>query len=272
MKHNKKRNTAFLYETLLREGTKAAIEKNVEKTKLIKNFILEHFNKNTEMYKELELFNSLKENSVEEEYAKDYLEEAKRRYDKIDKTKLFNEQTNIINKINKALGFQVYNNFLTNYKDLATIEQIFNGNLPIKEKILLEQNVINKIKIVKEEKVGQKQIEHVDNILFTTFSKKFNEKYSSLLTEQKELLTRYVSSFSDGDVELKIYLNEEIGRLKNKVTSAIQSQEINSDNSMVEKTKKVSEFLEQFKTTKELSQDMLQKVLKIQQFVHEVEK
>ena len=70
MKHNKKRNTAFLYETLLREGTKAAIEKDIQKTKLIKNFILEHFNKNTEMYKELDLFNSLKENSIEEEYAK----------------------------------------------------------------------------------------------------------------------------------------------------------------------------------------------------------
>ena len=272
MKHNKKRNTAFLYEILLREGTKAAIEKNVEKTKLIKNFILEHFNKNTEMYKELELFNSLKENSVEEQYAKDYLEEAKRRYDKIDKTKLFNEQTSIINKINKSLGFQVYSNFLPNYKDLATIEQIFSGNLPIKEKILLEQNIINKIKFVKEEKTGQKQIEHVDNTLFTTFSKKFNEKYSSLLSEQKDLLTRYVSSFSDGDLELKIYLNEEVGRLKEKVKTALQSQEVSSDASMTDKTKKVSEFLEQFKTTKELSQDMLQKVLKIQQFVHEVEK
>jgi len=27
MKHNKKRNTAFLYEILLREGTKASLEK-----------------------------------------------------------------------------------------------------------------------------------------------------------------------------------------------------------------------------------------------------
>jgi hypothetical protein len=270
MKHNKKRNTAFLYETLLREGTKAAIEKDLEKAKLIKNFILEHFNKSTEMYKELDLFNCLKENSVEEQYAKEFLEEAKRRYDKIDKIKLFNEQTKIINKINKFLGFEVYNNFLPNYKDLATIEQIFNGNLPIKEKILLEQSIVNKIKIVKEDKIQNKQIEHADNILFTTFSKKFNEKYSSLLSEQKELLTRYVSSFSDGDLDLKIYLNEEIGRLKNKINDAFSAQDISSDKNMIEKTKKVSQFLEDFKTTKELSQDMLQKVLKIQQFVHEV--
>ena len=36
MRHNKKRNTAFLYEVLLREGTKAAIEKNIDKVKIIK--------------------------------------------------------------------------------------------------------------------------------------------------------------------------------------------------------------------------------------------
>ena len=34
MKHNKKRNTAFLYEALLREGTRGALEQDVEKIKL----------------------------------------------------------------------------------------------------------------------------------------------------------------------------------------------------------------------------------------------
>ena len=33
MKHNKKRNTAFLYEALVQELTKSVVEKNVEKNK-----------------------------------------------------------------------------------------------------------------------------------------------------------------------------------------------------------------------------------------------
>ena len=34
MKHNKKRNTAFIYETLTRELTKAIVDKNITEKKL----------------------------------------------------------------------------------------------------------------------------------------------------------------------------------------------------------------------------------------------
>ena len=40
VKHNKKRNTAFLFEALVKELTKTVIEKNKKKTSLIKSIIV----------------------------------------------------------------------------------------------------------------------------------------------------------------------------------------------------------------------------------------
>jgi hypothetical protein len=269
MKHNKKRNTAFLYEVLLREATRGALEKDVEKIKTIKTIILEHFNPKSELYKELTLYRSLEENSVEEHLAEKFVKEIESRYEKIDKRTIFNEQTNLINKINKTLGAKIYDSFVPNYKDLATIYQIFNNSTPPKEKILLEQTLINKIKIIKEEK-QKNSLQPMDNLIYKTFTNKFNEKYKGLLSEQKEFLTNYVNSFQNNGLEFKIFLNEELERLKENVIKALDKEEIRSDENMVDSTKKTLQFLNSFKDVKDLSQDMLQKILKIQQFVHEV--
>ena len=268
MKHNKKRNTAFLYEALVREGTRGAIEQDVEKIKVIRDIICEHFHSSTELHKELSLYRSLQENTVEETIAEKFLKEVEARYEKLDKRKLFNEQTALINKINKLVGQSVYNTFVPNYKDLATISQIFNDSTPVKDKILLEEKIVNKIKIIKEDKSDT--LQPIDNLVFKTFANKFNEKYKTLLSEQKQLLTKFASSFENNGVEFKIFLNEEIERLKGEVAAALNKEEIKADANMTAATKKTLDYLNTFREVKDLSQDMLQKVLKIQQFVHEV--
>jgi len=47
MKYNKKRNTAFLYEALVRELTKASVENDAERADIITAVIKEHFKKGT---------------------------------------------------------------------------------------------------------------------------------------------------------------------------------------------------------------------------------
>ena len=162
----------------------------------------------------------------------------------------------------------VYNSFIPNYKDIASIAQLFNDTTPIKEKILLEESIINKVKILKEKK--NDSLQPIDNLVFKTFSKRFNEKYTTLLSEQKQLLSKFVGSFENNGLELKIFLNEEIQRLKEEVKKSLEKEEIKADPNMVAATRKTLDYLNTFKEVKDLSQDMLQKVLKIQQFVHEV--
>ncbi len=267
MKHNKKRNTAFLYEILVREGTKATLTKDFKRLETVKQILVDFFNQNGVLSEELKLYNSLRIPEVDSTLAEKYLLEVKNRYTRLNKRFLFNEQTKLINTINKKLGMEIYNNFIPYYKDLATISQIFNLSTPIKEKILLEQEVLGKFKLINEEK----QLQPIDNIVYNSFVKKFNEKYSNLLSEQKELLTKYINSFADEGLELKIYLNEEISNLNEKINSVIEKENIKNDHYLLDKTKKLFSILSEFKQNKNMSQEMLESLLKIQQFVHEVE-
>jgi hypothetical protein len=268
MKHNKKRNTAFLFEALTREATKATLSKDFARLKEIKQIMVEHFNTATEMGKEMTLYKALSTNTVEKELAEKYLKEVKSRHDRLDKRVIFNEQTAMINKVNKKLGPSVYNNFVPNYKHLATIAQIFNDQTSIKEKVLLEGSIVEEISILDEKQT--KELKPVDSLVLKTFTNKFNEKYSGLLSEQKELLNRFVGSFADDGVDLMVYINEELGRLKEGVQKAMNSEEIKSNKDLQQKTVEVQSILNNFKETKEITQDMLQKIMKIQQFVYEV--
>ena len=60
-------------------------------------------------------------------------------------------------------------------------------------------------------------MEPLDNLTYHSFISKFNNKYGVLLQEQKDLLNQYIISFADDGFELRVYLNEEIGRLKKKL-------------------------------------------------------
>ena len=109
------------------------------------------------------------------------------------------------------------------------------------------------------------------NLVYKTFIKKFNETYGgSLLEEQKSLLKNYITSFNDNGIQLKIFLNEELGRLKETIKRSIKLKEITSDSDMLEKTNKILEVLEDFKS-KPFDKNMLTQILKIQNLTKEME-
>jgi hypothetical protein len=91
----------------------------------------------------------------------------------------------------------------------------------------------------------------------------------SLLEEQKELLSKYIASFSDNGVDLKVFMNEEIGRLKSVVSFAKNSEHIRTDEDMQKKTERVHEVLENFKN-EEMNEDMIKRTLKIQDLAREI--
>jgi len=270
MKHNKKRNTAFLYETLVQELTKSIVNKEDDKKKKIISILKENFSVNTILNKELSLYKTIKEvNNVKKQVAEKIILETKIEYDSLSKEKIFKYQSKVINRINKELGVNVFSNFVKDYKDLATISQVFNGALPIKERVLLEEELIQKMC---ENKSQEKEMMPLDKLTFKTFINKFNEKYSdSLLKEQKELLTNYLISFSDNELSLKIFLNEELERVKKILKECLEIKEIKEDEKMYNKTSTIMEKLELFKK-KKVDQKMLSELLKIQSFVYEAKK
>ena len=267
-KHNKKRNTAFIFEALSHEMTKAIVSKDDEKKTKVVSIVRSHFKKGTELRKELDIFQSLKESSEDDQQmALRIVQEARTQHANIDKDKLFAEQTSLINSINKELSKAVFSNFVGNYKHLATISQMFGDDASVKDKVLLEEAIVTAI-TKQDEPVGMKS---VDAVVYRTFVEKFNEEYSNTLpAEQKELLKKYISSISDNGLELKVYLNEEVGRLKNKVKESLDNEEIKSDEEMTESTKKVATLLEEM-ANKPIDEELLRQVMNVQNFVTEVE-
>jgi len=92
------------------------------------------------------------------------------------------------------------------------------------------------------------------------YVKKFNEKYAKdLLEEQKNLLTKYITSFND--VEFRFFLNEEIGRIKTELLS------------LIKKKPELDAILEKFDNLKlnKFSDADLQMILKAQQLIKELQ-
>ena len=267
-KHNKKRNSAFLYEALIQELTKAVFEKNVKKQQEVLSMVKESFSKNTLMYKELKLYESLtKTKNVDELTAEKIVNETKKQHSSINQKELIKEQNNLSRKISKQLSSSVFSNFVPNYKDLASVFQIFNSSVSVKSKILLENEVV---KSLSSKKIEENKMVPIDNIVFKSFTKRFNEEYGDkLIKEQKELLNRYITSFGSSELDLNIYLNEEIGRLKKELKNSFNSEEFANDTQMLENAKKVLNTLDSYQEQKP-NKKMIEEIVKIQGLVQEL--
>jgi len=267
IKHNKKRNTAFVYEALIVEATVAILKKDTNRQTKALNIIKRHFKSGSALKKDLECYRSLYENqNLSIDTSRRIINEARLQRRLVGEKGLFTQQTQIIHDINKELSPAVFNNFIPNYKSLATIAQLFSHKTSPKEQVILENIIINKM--VSTDKNNPD--EPIDNVVYTTFVSKFNKKYDSdLLEEQKELLMYYVSSFTDNALALKVFLNEEIRRLKSELTKGLLVSEIQQDSVMRAKTTKIIERLQEF-SKRQLSDDVLLTVLKTQSLVKEI--
>ena len=268
MKHNKKRNTAFIYECLIREATVAIIKSDTKRQQKVVSVIKKHFSPSSLLSQHLLCYKSLYEGcQMPQHVTEKVLKESKLASRLIDPNGLFQDQTELIHDINSDLGPQTFNNFVPNYKTLATIDQIFNIKTSPKKRVMLEGQLIS---LISERERTDEDSPQIDNIALSTFVHKFNEKYSeTLLEEQKALLNLYIASFTDNALQLKVFLNEEIHRLKQEMKNSTNTKLISEDSEMKVKASQVVEKLENFKNS-DINDSMLFTVLKAQQIVKEI--
>ena len=267
-KHNKKRNTAIIYELLVREVVKQSIAENKEKRNVAISILKEFFRKGTELRKELNLYKTLLETSqLPEKLAEKLLTETLRQHSAIDQKKLFKEQSAAISKINKMISKDVFSNFVPNYKDLATIAQMFSSNLAPKSKVLLENRILHTLTSNGRK---TKNSARVPNLVMKSFVGRFNETYKDMLEEQREILSKYINSFIDNGTEFKFYLNEEIGRLKELVENSYTIDEIKGDETLKSKLREVQSLLNKFNGSP-IDKEKLTQLLKIQTLARELQ-
>ena len=208
----------------------------------------------------LHKFNNL---NIDEKLAERILQETKSAYGHLDEGAVFDAKSRLISSINKELGQEIWATFVPNFKSLASVDAVLNSKASIKKKVLFEQALVDKMS--SRESSDAEEMQPLDNLTYNSFINKFNDKYDDLLQEQKDLLNRFITSFSDDGFELRVYLNEELSRLKNSLSEAQET----SLPLVAEKSTAVLEYLEEFRR-REFADDDLKKVLKTQQLVREL--
>jgi len=270
MKHNKKRNTAFLYECLMKELTKAIVRNQQDKKQKIMNIVKENFKKGSVLKQDLDIYRSVLESKkVSAEFAHRLLIETKKDFESLDRKAIFNQQTKLIKQINEIMSPSAFANFISNYKDIASVGAYFNSSLKAKNRILVESRLVG---LMSSERRKNKEMNHIDNLTYKTFTKKFNQTYgNSLRQEQKDLLMNYITSFSDNGLGLKSFINEEISRLKAEVYLCTNKQKITENESFLTKTKQVLKQLDAYSNTP-ITEQVVKEIFYIQDLVAEVNK
>lgn len=267
--HNKKRNTLFLYESLLREYTKAKIENNQKNLLEVKNILISFFSEGKILKEELKIYKAVLETeNVDKELASKILEEAKRLYLGLDQENIFKQQSSIIARVNRKLTPKFFSNYVQNYKDIATIQQIFNGKASIPSRMLMERQLIERMSSNRE---SEEQVnEKIDKYVIHSYLNAFNKKYSDLLENQKLLLKKYMTSSEDDNTDFVVFLNEELQNIENKLNTAHKMSEVKEDSGILNKLVEVKNKFYKLKE-EEIDERFLQKILKYQKLIHEIE-
>ena len=228
VKHSKLRNTGLLYEFLLRQITADVLNKSGQSKAV--NIIKKVFNENTELGKELALYNiliSTKFNS--DKKAEYFISEVLNNYSKLNKTKLKREKYNLVKEINETYNAQkLFSSKIENYKIYANIYKLFEYNslLSPEEKTETHFNLVehittksNDIKL-SETVVDKKLAEDEDLRILTykTLLEKFNQKYTKLYLSQKNLLRAYINNVSNTNS-----LKEHIEKVKPNIKKELKS-------------------------------------------------
>ena len=264
MKHNKNRNIAFIYEALSREITKAILDKDAGRKATIVSLVKEHFQEGAILLEELRLYRTLLDTqNIKKDLANRMMQETKYAHAKIDSSELFDAQSRIIAAINKNVGQDVWANFVPNFKSLASVNAIFNTKTPLKKKVLFEQAIVDRMS-EKAEAPLTEDLQPIDSLVYNSFIQKFNDKYGDLLGEQKDLLNHYITSFADDGFQLKVYLNEELDRLKDALVVEDDSAPL-----VMQKLEEVKEYLESFRK-RDFTDTDLHKMLKTQELAKEL--
>ena len=102
IKHNKKRNTAFVYEAIVKEITVAVIKEDSARKDKAVSILKKHFKPNSVLSKHLDCYRSLYETkNLDEKTSEKIIKEARLASRLLDAHGLFVSQTDLIDYVNK---------------------------------------------------------------------------------------------------------------------------------------------------------------------------
>jgi len=162
-------------------------------------------------------------------------------------------------------------NYVPTYKYLASIGMFFGDNLNPKQKVLLEEKILDYMTL-SADKNNIKEGKKIDNLVVKSFVKRFNDTYNkNLLKEQKELINHFINSADpEKKVEFQLYVDREIDRLKQTLIENKKQEEVTIDTNIENKFNKIINFLNRSHEQK-LNESFILKIAQIQELVKEIQ-
>ena len=278
IKHSKYKNTGVLFELLVRQST-SDLMSNID-SKAVK--IFKKYFTNTELSKEYNLYNTVLNapklnESKAEVLVNTIIEQAK----KLDREKLDKEKYNLIREIKKH--YELDNFFkakIDAYKVYASVYTLIENQLSTQMNDT-KQIITNKLSLLEhitketltERKVASKVVEEfmkedkeIRVLAYKILVERFNEKYSSLSREQRDLLKEYINNISDTK-KLKTYLNTRLLEVK---TEIIGFKETTKDKVLQIKLNEVLNFIKPIAVNESIKDEVLIGLMQYYQLISEL--
>lgn len=256
--YSKKRNTYFLYDVLIRKYIKTLYEGNVM-SKVALNVTQEYFHKDTILGKERKIFEQIlkvHECGLSPDEQQTVIRQCKEMYGKINKKRIFEEQTRLLNKMAFLFNKAYLNEHVENYKLIANIWQYLNGD-DIAECILIEKKILSDLNELKE----------------VIVEKKVSDKPERLFESQEKTIALYESD----NPGLFVYLNDQIKFMKevlleHSVCSECEVCDVNMKSGIIKLYHRLEEFRKEEVGQRGITEQSIQLILKLQDFVEYLKK
>lgn len=248
---NKKRNSALLYEFLMRHISKCIIEDKKDEANKALDISKKFFSEGSPLRNELKLFQSVLSSKVSSRESMNRIVDYACKYASLMNSRMIDEEkSKLIKEINYNLTNGVYDYKIPDYINLSSLQTLFNESRN-KQKRLTE---IDKVKfqdsLVSRLMEGKKpeQISFdpkYNTAVYKILIRKFHEKYSTKLTEnQKKFLIQYASFLISEDKKaFSEFVIKENKRILTSLTN-IQDKNIKEDKELM---KSIGECVEKYK-------------------------
>lgn len=278
IKHSKYKNTAILYETLVKQLMYDSMQDRDSKAMGI---IKKYFNKNTELYKELKLYQSLHESNFNNDskamYFVDKMIAARKR---LSSKSLRSEKYNLVKEIKENYNIDhFFKSSIKDYKEWASIYQLFEYDeydYPVeinKCKMTLCESIVNKPASVEETthpSVAEfaKLDPEIRSLSYKLMVDSFNENYSGLSKPQKEILRAYITN-TNGQELLEYFKKSAMG-VKKKLDIIAKDDTIDEVISI--KAEETAKLLCRYKDLRMVNENDIYVLMKYHDLITEINK
>lgn len=238
LKHNKFKNTGILFELLTRQIT-ADIMSNKESAAV--GIVKKYFSRG-EIAKEYKLYQALtKATSLSEAKAESIISSTIKLAERLNRSSLRKEKYNLIKEIKETYDLEeFFKAKIHNYKAHAAIYNLIEAHVTTEfiDPSFVVDNKVTLLEFLTKQDINKGKVEDQVMLEYAAQDKntraliskimieKFNEKYSNLLPEQRDVLKTYINKISN-TVSLREYVNQSFEGIKetlNELTPKVTDQ------------------------------------------------